>query len=64
MTSISTLDGTLEKNILVLPLVGNSSNTGEANENISYRNYFEGTKLLAAYLLQLAQIEDIEKPNI
>ncbi|XP_044754032.1 beta-Ala-His dipeptidase-like isoform X2 [Coccinella septempunctata] len=64
MTSISTLDGTLEKNILVLPLVGNGSNTGEANENISYRNYFEGTKLLAAYLIQLAEVEDIEKPNI
>ncbi|KAL3269953.1 hypothetical protein HHI36_009009 [Cryptolaemus montrouzieri] len=64
VTSISTLDGTLEKNILVLPLVGNGSKTGEANENIAYRNFFEGTKLLAAYLIQLAQVDDVEKPNI
>lgn len=64
MTSISNLDGTLEKNILVLPLVGNGSNTGEANENISYRNLFEGTKLLAAYLIQLSEVKEIEKPNI
>ncbi|KAK9876881.1 hypothetical protein WA026_015917 [Henosepilachna vigintioctopunctata] len=64
VTSISELAGNLEKNILVLPLAGNGSNTGEANENIAYKNYFEGTKLLAAYLLQLAEVDPVDKPNI
>ncbi|CAH1155802.1 unnamed protein product [Phaedon cochleariae] len=51
-------DNVLEKNIIILPLCAKGADPGEANENISSRNYFEGTKLIAAYLFQLSYLKE------
>lgn len=51
-------DNVLEKNVIVLPLCEKGSNPGGANEYISARNYYEGTKLIAAYLFQLSYINE------
>ncbi|KAG5883556.1 hypothetical protein JTB14_008523 [Gonioctena quinquepunctata] len=47
-------DNVLEKNMLILPLCSKGTNSGEADEHITSRNYFEGTKVIAAYLFQIA----------
>nr|CAI5869566.1 unnamed protein product [Callosobruchus analis] len=47
-------DNVLEKAMLLLPLVSRGSNLGFANENISNKDYYEGTKLIAAFLFQYA----------
>ncbi|XP_022900913.1 cytosolic non-specific dipeptidase-like isoform X2 [Onthophagus taurus] len=46
----------VDKNILLLPLGNKDINAGRENENITLKNYQEGTKLLAAYLFQLGYI--------
>lgn len=55
MVLLTILDRVLENNILLLPLVTRGSNAGLENENITVRNFYESTKLLAAYLFQLAK---------
>ncbi|XP_033208561.1 cytosolic non-specific dipeptidase-like isoform X2 [Belonocnema kinseyi] len=45
-----------KKNILVLPLVNNEANIHSEDENISIKNYIEGTKLLANYFHQLGNV--------
>ena len=50
---INILQKIIKKPILLLPLASKSSNAGKPNENIILRNFYEGTKLLGAYLLQL-----------
>ncbi|RZC33444.1 PHF5 and/or Peptidase M20 domain containing protein [Asbolus verrucosus] len=52
---LTILDSILETNILFLPLVTHGSNAGGDNENLSLRNFYESTKLLAAYLFQMAK---------
>lgn len=44
-----------KKPILMLPLCERSSNMRKPNEKISERCFFEGTKLLVAYLIQLVE---------
>ncbi|KAH0998616.1 cytosolic non-specific dipeptidase-like isoform X1 [Dendroctonus ponderosae] len=56
--AVTVLDRVLEKNIVMLPLACRGSNPGEANENISSRNYYEGTKVIAAYMFQTSYIKD------
>ncbi|XP_057651819.1 cytosolic non-specific dipeptidase-like [Diorhabda carinulata] len=46
-------DGILQKNMVMVPLWSRDSKLAEANERILSRCYYEGTKLLAAYLFQL-----------
>ncbi|CAG9829741.1 unnamed protein product [Diabrotica balteata] len=53
--SPAVFDSVLEKNIVMVPLCSKNSNHAEANERISARCYYEGTKLLAAYMFQLAE---------
>lgn len=43
-----------EKNVLLLPIGTRDINAGFENENMPLRNFYEGTKLLGAYLFQLA----------
>lgn len=52
---LTIFDQVLETNILLLPLVPKGSNPGGANENIIIRNFYESTKLLAAYLFQISK---------
>ncbi|CAH1985983.1 unnamed protein product [Acanthoscelides obtectus] len=47
-------DNVLEKSMLLLPLCSRGSNLGQADENISNKNYYEGTKLIGAFLFQYA----------
>ncbi|XP_060528292.1 cytosolic non-specific dipeptidase-like [Cylas formicarius] len=54
--AVTIFDRVLEKNIVMLPLSCRGSNPGEPNENISSRNFYEGTKLIAAYLFQMSNI--------
>lgn len=56
--AVTIIDRVLEKNIVMLPLACRGSNPGEANENISSRNYYEGTKVIAAYMFQTSYIKD------
>ncbi|KAL1494567.1 hypothetical protein ABEB36_010145 [Hypothenemus hampei] len=55
--AVTILDRILQRNIVVLPLARRGSNPGHENENISSRNYYEGTKVIAAYLFQLGDIQ-------
>ncbi|KXZ75665.1 cytosolic non-specific dipeptidase [Tribolium castaneum] len=55
MVLLTILDRVLENNILLLPLVTSGSNASMENENITVRTFYESTKLLAAYLFQLAK---------
>lgn len=52
---LTIFDQVLETNILLLPLVPKGSNSGDANENVTIRNFYESTKLLAAYLFQVSK---------
>lgn len=54
--SVKLLKMVLDTNALVIPLGNKSGNAGGANENVSLRNFYEGTKLLAAYIFQLALV--------
>ncbi|KAF7273865.1 hypothetical protein GWI33_013443 [Rhynchophorus ferrugineus] len=56
--AVTILDRVLEKSIVMMPLSCKGSNPGEVDENISTRNYYEGTKVIAAYLFQIATIQD------
>ena len=56
--AVTILDRILEKNIVMLPLSCRGSNSGGPNENISSRNYYEGTKVIGAYLFQIALLND------
>ncbi|KAJ8947213.1 hypothetical protein NQ318_001498 [Aromia moschata] len=53
--TITILDRVLEKPVVLLPLYCKGCNAGEENENITARNYYEGIKLLAAYMFQVAR---------
>lgn len=44
----------IEREVVLLPLANSSCNARGADENISIRNFFEGTKLLIAFLKQLS----------
>lgn len=46
-----------EKRVLLLPLGKKDMNAGKANENISLKNYYEGTKVIAALLFQIAALK-------
>ncbi|KAJ8969556.1 hypothetical protein NQ317_016588 [Molorchus minor] len=54
--TVTTLDRILEKTVLLLPLYCSGCNAGEENENVTSRNYYEGIKLLAAYLFQVSNV--------
>lgn len=56
MRVVKILDKVIEENIVVLPLSTRGSNCAQANENIPLRNYYEGTKFLGAYLIQLGKL--------
>lgn len=45
----------MDKPIIVLPLGNNSINAGKPNENMGLRNFFEGRKVQAAFLLQISR---------
>lgn len=40
------------REVLLLPLVNGHSNGRVSNENVTMRNFFEGTKVLIAFLKQ------------
>lgn len=42
------------KNVLLLPMGASDDGAHSQNEKINVKNYIEGTKLLAAYLYELA----------
>ena len=44
------------KNVILLPLGSSDDGAHSQNEKINVRNYVEGTKLLGAYLYELAQL--------
>lgn len=46
-----------EKRVLLLPLGKKGMNAGRANERISLKNFYEGTKVIAALLFQIAQLK-------
>lgn len=50
-----------EKKVLLLPLGRKGMNAGKSNENISLRNFIEGTKVLAAFLFQFAYTKKSNK---
>lgn len=54
---LTVLQRITEKSILLLPLGSKGCNAGQDNENITLRNFYEGTKLMAAYLYQVSSIE-------
>ena len=44
------------KNVILLPMGACDDGAHSQNEKINVRNYIEGTKLLGAYLYELAQL--------
>lgn len=54
--TILLLQRVLDKSILLLPLAAEKSNANKPNENITKKQFFEGTKVLVAYLSQLAVV--------
>jgi nonspecific dipeptidase len=44
------------KNVILLPLGASDDGAHSQNEKIDMRNYIEGTKLLGAYLYELANV--------
>lgn len=44
------------KNVILLPMGSSDDGAHSQNEKINVRNYVEGTKLLGAYLYELAQL--------
>ena len=52
-----TLQQMTGKNVLLLPMGSSDDGAHSQNEKIDVRNYIEGTKLMAAYLHQLGQME-------
>ncbi|XP_025835852.1 cytosolic non-specific dipeptidase-like [Agrilus planipennis] len=57
---VSMLSKVMEKPVMLLPLPSMGANISEPNENISLKNYYEGTKLLAAYILQIAEMKNVK----
>ncbi|KAK4875841.1 hypothetical protein RN001_012263 [Aquatica leii] len=53
---VNTLSVISEKSILVLPLGDKHIRAGEDNENMPKKNFYEGIKLLGAYLFQVAAL--------
>lgn len=56
MKTVVILSRTIERNVLVLPIGDRNINVGGNNENMPKKNYYEGIKLLGAYILQVADI--------
>lgn len=52
-----TLQQTTGKNVLLLPMGASDDGAHSQNEKIDIRNYIEGTKLLGAYLFEVAKIK-------
>lgn len=52
-----TLQQTTGKNVLLLPMGASDDGAHSQNEKIDVRNYIEGTKLLGAYLYEVAKIK-------
>lgn len=46
-----------ETKVLLLPLGRKGLNAGRPNENITLKNFFEGTKVIAAFLFQFAALK-------
>ncbi len=44
------------KNVILLPMGASDDGAHSQNEKVDLRNYIEGTKLLGAYLYELANI--------
>ncbi|CAG9769828.1 unnamed protein product [Ceutorhynchus assimilis] len=57
--ALTVMDRTLEKPIVMVPLSRSVSRPGKCNENITYRNYIEGTKVIAAILFQISYTTDV-----
>lgn len=55
--TLTDLSRVTEKRVLLLPLGKNGMNAGRANEHISLKNFYEGTKVIAALLFQLALLK-------
>ncbi|XP_055538804.1 cytosolic non-specific dipeptidase [Wyeomyia smithii] len=51
-----TLQETTGKNVLLLPMGASDDGAHSQNEKIDVRNYIEGTKLLGAYLYEVARV--------
>lgn len=51
-----TLQETTGKNVLLLPMGASDDGAHSQNEKIDVRNYIEGTKLLGAYLYEVAKV--------
>ena len=45
-----------QKNVMLLPIGACDDMAHSQNEKINVRNYIQGTKTMAAYLLELAQL--------
>lgn len=52
-----TLQETTGKSVILLPLGSGDDGAHSQNEKIDIRNYIEGTKLLGAYLYEIAQLQ-------
>jgi len=46
------------KNVLLLPMGSSDDGAHSQNEKIDTRNYIEGTKVMAAYLWEVAKITE------
>ena len=46
------------KNVMLLPMGAADDGAHSQNEKIDVRNYISGTKLLAAYLQELAKVKE------
>lgn len=57
INSVKILSRVIDKVVVLLPLGNKNINAGKPNENITLRNFYEGTKLLAAYLYQLSYLK-------
>lgn len=51
-----TLQQATGKNVLLLPVGAGDDGAHSQNEKVDIRNYIEGTKLLGAYLWEVAQL--------
>lgn len=52
-----TLQEVTGKNVMLLPMGASDDGAHSQNEKIDKRNYVEGSKLLAAYLYEIAQLK-------
>ncbi|KAB0794870.1 hypothetical protein PPYR_11709 [Photinus pyralis] len=63
MKVVTMLSVLTERCVLVLPLGDNHINAGRSNENIRRANYYDGMKVLGAYLFQIAELADRENSH-